>query len=46
MTVSYVWHLPRVDADVRLVCLPAETEKMTAILDDIDGLSRSVRIEN
>lgn len=46
MAVSYVWHLPALDTDIRLVCLSAEIEKLTAVLEDVDALARSVRVES
>ncbi len=44
MAVSYVWHLRSLDADVRLSCVSSDIGQLTAVLDDVDALARSIRV--
>ncbi len=42
LVVSYVWHLPELDADIRLVCSSDDLVSVAQVEADLDALARSV----
>lgn len=44
MILTYLWHLPEHDADLRMTCASNDLGALTAILDDVDALARAVQV--